>query len=307
MLTFQDISGKNLVSSVLNSYSVIVFFNSRLMGAILLITTFFNFWAGLSGLISVLLTIAIAGTMGFDENRLKQGIYSFNALLTGVGMGTFFEPGPAYFALLLLAILFSLILSVTLGGWFGKHGLPFLSIPFVFSFWLILLPSGQLSNLGLTQRNVFWMNEMYSIGGKALLDFFQTIDNLPVNKMVIIYLRSLSSIIFQDNLLTGILIALSLIICSRIAFLLSVTGFLTAYAFAHIAGSDMAGMSFYNIGSNYILVAIAAGGFFVIPSRYSFLWVILLVPMTSLIILFMNRLVPAFDLPFFSLPFSMIV
>ncbi len=307
MIKFQDISGKNLVSSVLNSYSVIFFFNSRLMGVILLIATFFNFWAGLSGLISVLVTIIIAGSMGFDENRLKQGIYSFNALLTGIGMGTFFEPGTAYFALLLLAILFSLILSVTLAGWLGRHGLPFLSIPFVFSFWLILLPSGQLSNLGLTQRNVFWMNEMYSIGGKTLLDFFQTIDNLPLNKMVLVYLRSLSSIIFQDNLLTGILITLSLVICSRIAFLLSVTGFLTAYAFANIAGSEMAGMSFYNIGANYILVAIAAGGFFVIPSKYSFLWVVLLVPMTSLLILFLNKLTVVFTLPFFSLPFSIIV
>ena len=307
MPKLQDISVRNLISSVLNSYSVIFFFNSRLMGMILLITTFFNFWAGLSGLFSVILTIIIASSMGFDASRIKQGIYSFNALLTGIGMGTFFEPGPAFFALLLLAVLFSLMLSVTLGGWLGKNGLPFLSIPFIFSFWLILLPSGQLSNLGLTQRNVFWMNEMYSVGGKTLLDFFQTIDNLPVNRMVIVYLRSLSSIIFQDNLLTGVLIFISLIVCSRIAFLLSVTGFLTAYAFAHIAGSEMAGMSFYNIGANYILVAIAAGGFFVIPSKHSFLWVVLLVPLTSLLILFMNRLVPAFGLPFFSLPFSLIV
>jgi len=81
-------------------------------------------------------------------------------------------------------------------------GCLFLSIPFVISFWLILLPSGQLANLGLTQRNVFWMNEIYAVGGKTLLDFFQTIENLPFSQMVVVYLRSMSSILFQDNLIT---------------------------------------------------------------------------------------------------------
>ena len=306
-MTSLSILRKTIIPAVLNSYSVVFFFNNRLLAIVLLIVTFFNLTAGLSGLIAVLTAVIVASSMGFDKLRLKQGIYSFNALLTGIGMGTFFEPGLVFFVLLLLAALFSLIISVILSGWLGKYGLPFLSIPFVISFWLILLPSGQFANLGLTQSNVFWMNEMYSIGGKTLLDFFQTIDNLPLSQMVIVYLRSLSSILFQDNLLTGILIAAALLFVSRITFLLSVTGFVTAYLFAHLIGSDMASFSFYNIGANYILVAIAVGGFFTIPSRYSFLWVVLLIPLTSLVILFMTKLGTYIQLPFFSLPFSIVV
>jgi murein DD-endopeptidase MepM/ murein hydrolase activator NlpD len=125
--------------------------------------------------------------------------------------------------------------------------------------------------------------------------------------MVVVYLRSLSSILFQDNLITGILIALALLLVSRITFLLTITGFITAYLFAHLIGSDMASFSFYNIGANYILVAIAVGGFFTIPSRHSFLWVVLLVPLTSLVILFMTKLGSYIQLPFFSLPFSIVV
>jgi murein DD-endopeptidase MepM/ murein hydrolase activator NlpD/urea transporter len=298
---------RDLTTAVLNSYSVVFFFNNRLFASVLLIVSFFNFFAGLCGLMAVMFTVLVVDSMGFDKTKLKQGIYSFNAMLTGIGMGTFFEAGPAFFILLLLAVLFSLIISVILSGWLGKYGLPFLSIPFVISFWLILFPSGQLANLGLNQRNVFWMNEMYAVGGKPLLDFFQTIENLPLSKMVTVYLRSLSSIIFQDNLITGILIGAALLISSRIAFLLSVTGFVTAYLFARLIGSDITGFSFYNIGANYILVAIAAGGFFTIPSRYSFLWVVLLVPLTSLIILFMTKLGTFIQLPFFSLPFSIVV
>jgi len=298
---------KIIIPAALNSYSVLFFFNNRLLAIVLMIVTFFNFTAGLSGLIAVLTTVIVASSMGFDKQRLKQGIFSFNALLVGIGMGTIFEPGLVYFVLLLLASLASLIISVVLSGWLGKYGLPFLSIPFVISFWLILLPSGQLANLGLTQSNVFWMNEMYLVGGKTLLDFFQTIDNLPLSQMIIVYLRSLSSILFQDNLLTGILIAAALLFASRITFLLTITGFVTAYLFAHMIGSDTASFSFYNIGANYILVAIAVGGFFTIPSRYSFLWVVLLIPLTSLVILFLTRLSTFVQLPFFSLPFSIVV
>jgi urea transporter len=296
-----------IIPSLLNSYSVIFFFNNRFAGVILLIVTFFNIQAGITGFIAVLTTLIIADSMGFDEAKMKQGLYSFNSLLTGLGIGTFFEPGPVYFILLFISVLLSLMISVNLDGFLGKYKLPYLSIPFVLSFWLILLPSGQLANLGLTQRNVFWMNEIYAAGGKTLLDFFQSIDNMHLNKAVIIYLRSLSSIFFQDNLLSGILIALMLLSVSRITFLLSVAGFAVAYIFANIAGSEAAGFSFYNIGANYILVAIAAGGFFVIPSKYSFLWVAFLVPLTSLLILFMTKLYPVLGLPVFSLPFSMVV
>lgn len=303
LITFR----KTILPATLNSYSVIFFFNNWLFAVMLLLVTFFNFSAGLSGLISVLLTVVIATSMGFDKNRIKEGIYSFNALLVGIAMGTIFEPGVAFFILLLLAALFSLIISVILSGWLGRYGLPFLSIPFVITFWLILLPSGQLANLGLTQRNVFWINEMYALGGKPLLDFFQTIDNLPLNKMVIIYLRSLSSIIFQDNLLSGIIIAIALLTSSRISFLLSITGFIVAYLFANLTGSGIASFSFYNIGANYILVAIAAGGFFTIPSRHSFLWVVLLIPLTSMLILFLTNVGTYIHLPFFSLPFSIII
>ena len=298
---------ETIIPAVLNSYSVVFFFNNKIVAIILFIVTCFNISAGVSGLLAVLIAVIVASSMGFDKNLVKQGVYSFNALLTGICIGTFFEPGIVFIVILLLAALLSLMISVVLSGWMGKYGLPFLSIPFVISVWIVLLPSSQLANLGLTQRNVFWMNEIFSVGGRHLLNFFQTIDNLPLSRMVTIYFRSLSSILFQDNLLAGILIAAAILYKSRIAFLLSLTGYISAYIFARFVGADMLSFSFYNIGANYILVAIAAGGFFTIPSRYSFLWAVVLIPITSLMILFMSKLMSFYQLPVFSLPFSLIL
>ena len=301
--TFQNL----IFPAILNSYSVIFFFNNRFLAFVLMLVTFLNFYAGLSGLLAVLITVLIANSLGFDKTQIKKGLYSFNALLTGIGMGTFFDPGYVFFTLLTLAALLTLILSVTLGNWLNKYGLPVLSIPFVLTFWFILLPSSQFENLGLTQRNIYWMNEMYSMGGNSLLHFFQSVNSLPVHNLVDIYLRSMSSIFFQDNLIAGFLIVIALLICSRITFSLSVIGFLSAYFFAHFTGSDSSSINYYNIGANYVMVSIALGGFFVIPSKYSYSWIVLLIPLTTLVLLFFTRLFEFVQLPVFSLPFSFVV
>lgn len=301
--TFRNI----VLPATLNSYSTVFFFNNRFFSIVFLFVTFFNFFAGLSGLLAVLIAVIIAHTMGLDQTLLKKGLFSFNALLTGIGMGAFFDPSLVFFTLLALASLLTLILSVTLGSWLYKYGLPVLSIPFIIAIWFVILPSSQFENLGLTQRNIYWMNEMYAVGGKQLLSLFQTIDNLPLHNLVDTYFRSISSIFFQNNLIAGFLISLALLICSRIMFSLSIIGFLSAYFFAHFSGSEAASITYYNIGANYMMVAFAIGGFFVIPSRYSYLWTILLIPLTSLVLLFFIKLFGFIQLPIFSLPFAFVV
>lgn len=302
------ISLKNTwLPAVLNSYSIIFFLNNRLLATVLIVVTFFNFYAGLSGLLAILLSVALAKSMHLDPDTIKKGIYSFNALLTGLGMGTFFDPGIVYFSLLIIVTIFCLLISVSLGAWLFKYNLPHLSIPFVISFWFLLLPASHFENLGLTQRNIYWLNEMYAMGGTNLIAIFQSIDTLPLNKMVDIYLRSLSSVFFQSNLVSGILIAIALLFSSRIFFSLSVVGFLSAYLFAQFTGSDAASLTYYNIGANYMMVAFAVGGFFIIPSGKSYLWTVLLVPLTSLILLFFYQLLGYIQLPVFSLPFSFVV
>ncbi|MDD3489662.1 MAG: urea transporter [Paludibacter sp.] len=291
---------------ILNSYSIIFFLDNKVLAATIMLVSFFNFWAGFSGLVAVLFTLAISYNMYLDKTTVRSGVYSFNALLVGIGMGTFFDPGIVYFSLLALAALLTLLLSVTLGGQLFKKNLPFLSIPFVVTFWFIVLPSSHFENLGLTQRSIFWINEIYAKGGNSLLQVYQTIDSMQINQMLDIYLRSLSSIFFQNNLIAGALVALALLFSSRIMFSLSIIGFLSAYFFAQFTGSEAASINYYNIGANYMMVGFALGGFFLIPSKKSYLWTILLIPLTSLVLLFFYKLLGYIQLPVFSLPFAFV-
>ena len=104
------------------------------MAMAVMLATFLNFYAGLSGLIAVLISVLLANSLGFDKIQLRNGVLSFNALITGVGLGTFFDPGIVFFTLLALSSVLTLILSVALGGWLFKYGLPYLSIPFILAF-----------------------------------------------------------------------------------------------------------------------------------------------------------------------------
>lgn len=292
--------------AVLNSYSILFFVNNRWMALAVLAASFLNFYAGLSGLIATAVAVVVAMMLGFNSSQVRTGIYSFNALITGIGLGTFFDPGFVFFVLLILASLLTLIISMAMSGWLFKYGLPYLSIPFVFTFWILLLPATEYANLGLTYRNIFWMNELYAIGGNSLLNLYQQLESMQPGVMVETYLRSLSSVFFQDNMIAGIIVATGLFVASRIFFSLSLLGFFTAYLFAFFVGSEAASITYYNIGANFIMVAIAVGGFFLIPSKASYFWTIVLVPITSIVLLFFTRLLGMAQLPVFSLPYSVV-
>jgi urea transporter len=274
---------------------------------LLIAVSFFNPAAGLAGLIAVLTAVFTATTMGFNTVATRSGFYSFNALLTGIGFGSFFESSSVFFFLLVLAALFTLVLSVTLSGVLGKYGLPFLSIPFIITFWIILLSTKEFSNLGLTQRNIYWINEMYAVGGKPLLNLFNAIENIPLPKWLSVYFKALSAIFFQDNILSGFLLAIGIIVYSRIAFTLSLVGFFGAYLFNEFTGANQAGINSYHLGSNYMMIAMAIGGFFTISSVYSYLWAFFSVPITNILVISLSKVFGVFLLPIFSLPFCIMI
>ncbi|MEJ2006196.1 MAG: urea transporter, partial [Cyclobacteriaceae bacterium] len=86
--------------STLNSYSQVFFSSYTWFGAILLIMSFLEPSLGLSGLLIVILTNLLAAWFGFDRSLIRRGDYGFNALLTGLGLGAYYELNLPFFVLL---------------------------------------------------------------------------------------------------------------------------------------------------------------------------------------------------------------
>ncbi|MEN8120497.1 MAG: urea transporter [Bacteroidota bacterium] len=296
-----------ILTGSINSYSQVFFSDNKFFGTILLIVSFFDIWAGLSGLIAVLSTIITAFLLGYSEFNVKKGTYGFNSLLVGLGTGLTFSPGVESLVIVLFASIITFIISITLEGFFAKYYLPFLSVPFLLGMWMVILASRDLTALGISERGIYTANELYQIGGKALIDIYQWFDFTEWPLFITTYLLSLGAIFFQYNILAGILIALGILIYSRISFLLSIIGFATAFLFYDFIGADITQYGYTYIGFNFILTAIAIGGHFLVPNKYSFLWVIVLLPIVVLFTLSLSKFLLPYQLSVFSLPFNIVV
>ncbi len=295
------------LSGIINSYTQIFFSDSKIFAVILIGVTFFDLWAGLSGIIAVMVSNTFAFLIGFNHVHIKKGYYGFNSLLVGLALGVYYQPGPQFFIILGFASLLTLFLTLWVEGVVGKYGLPFLSLSFLLGTWLVSLATRQFTALHVSERGIYMTNEMFSLGGQKMVSSYNWLTNVGIHDSVRLYFTSLGAIFFQYHLFAGILIAIGLLIHSRIAFLLSLTGFFSAYAYYLFIGADIHELSYSYIGFNFILTSIAIGGFFIIPSRWSFLWVILLTPLISIILTSTQVVFSIFQLSVYSLPFNMVV
>lgn len=297
----------NFYQGILNSYALVFFSNNQVLAWILLAVTFFDYISGLAGFLAVIVSNSVAWLAGLNVDKIRRGYYGFNSLLVGLGLGLYFAATPEFLLILIFSALLTLFLTVALEGIIGKYQLPYLSIPFLFSIWLIFMASRDYISLQISNRGLYSLNEMYMLGGMTMVRIWEWFNNIALPQSLIVYFRSLGAIFFQYHLLPGLLIAIGLLIYSRIAFMLSLMGFYAAYTFYQLVGGDLTTLNYTYIGFNFILTAIAIGGFFIIPSWYSVLWVILLTPITSILLTAFKMLFTFNQLSIYSLPFNLIV
>lgn len=298
---------KGCTEGFLNSYSQIFFSDKKLFAVIMILVSFADIYAGLAGIVSVIVANVTALLMGLDRKIIKKGIYGYNSLLVGLSLGIFFSPGPVLFVLIFLASILTLFISVSLQGVIGKYTLPVLSMPFVLGAWIMTLASRNMTFLSISERGIFTINELYTLGGQPFVSLYEWWNNLEIIKPLKVYFISLGAILFQYNVLSGIILAIGLLYVSRISFTLSLMGFFAAYFFYDFVGADITEINYSYIGFNYILTSIAIGGFYIIPSARSYLWSLLLIPIVAILSISIYSIFATAALPIYALPFNLIV
>ncbi|WP_282189145.1 urea transporter [Maribellus sp. YY47] len=301
------VNRKEMLNSVLNSYSQVFFSSSKLLAVLLIIISFFDYGAGIGGLLAVLVANTLAWGLGYNRYFISTGLYGYNALLVGLGVGLFYQPSPEVFLLIGIAAVVTFFITIVFQGVLYKYGLPFLSIPFLFGIWIVALSGSDLSALNISERGIYTYNELYSIGGQSFVNFYDFLENNIRSSFIRIYFHSLGAIFFQSHLLAGIIISIGLLIYSRITFVLSLLGFTVAYLFYHIVGIEFNSLGYTFIGFNYILTAIALGGYYLIPGRVSYAWIILMLPAVVLVTTSTQQIFLLLRISAYSLPFNIVV
>jgi urea transporter/murein DD-endopeptidase MepM/ murein hydrolase activator NlpD len=273
---------------------------------ILFIVTFIDPITGLTGLISVIATNIFAYILGFDKTSIAYGDYGFNSLLVGLGLGILYTPSFPFFLLVIVAALATFIFTIVIAGLLQKYNLPYLSVPFLISIWIFILASRNFESLTISARGVYKLNELYATGSNFLVRSYQYLNGIPIPEILKTYFKSLGAILFQFNILSGILIAIGLIMYSRIAFVLSLLSYTLAYLTYVLMGADVNALNYTYIGFNFILTGIGLGGFFTVPSKESFLWTFILIPFILILTSSLGTIFLPLQISIYSLPFNIV-
>jgi urea transporter len=298
---------KDLILGVLRSYSQIFFSENYWFALPLVLVSFLDISAGFSGLLSVLAANIPATLLRLEKVSVSKGYYGFNSLLVGLGLGYYYELTLIMIVIAIIAGFLTLLITVAMQGVLGKYYLPYLSIPFVLGIWIVASASGMLSGTIDNQSGVYILNRLFTIGGHPLVKLHDWWIGVFTSEFMNSYFMSLGSIFFQFNVFAGIVIAFALFFYSRIGFLLSLSGFSIAWLAYSFFGLDMTQLGYNYIGYNFVLGAIAVGGYFYIPSRQSFFWAFAITPVIALVAAGLFVLLRPFSMTLLSLPFNLVL
>jgi urea transporter len=292
---------------ILRSYSQVFFSDNCFFAIPLILVSFFSLSAGVSGLVAVLTANTAATLLKFDKLTISKGFYGFNSLLVGLGLGYYYELTLITIVVAIFAGFLVLLVTVAIQGVLGKYYLPYLSIPFLFGIWIVISGVGMLSGTVDNQSEIYFLNTLFTLGGHPLVKLHEWWIHNVTSQFLNSYFLSLGAIFFQMNVFAGLIIAIALFFYSRIGFILSLLGYTVAYLAYTFFGMDMTQLGYSYIGFNFVLGAIAVGGYFYIPSKQSFFWALAVTPVIALVAAGLFVLLRPFNISLLSLPFNIII
>ena len=232
------------IQTVLRGIGQVMFQNNIYSGILFLGGIFYNSWLlGLAAVLGTLISTVAAQILKYPKEDIQNGLYGFNGALTGIAIFCFFEVNVMTFSALVLGA----FLSTPLSHFLKKLISPF-TAPFVIVTWLVIYSLLFLFKLPLLSS--FAPKETHLQISSALANSF-------------------GQVMFQENVITGILFLLAIFINNKLmalyALFAAVLGSLSGWVFGESVDHINSGL----MGYNAILCAIALCG----KKRSDFLWI----------------------------------
>lgn len=277
--------------AIFNSYSEVFFLKGLPVGVLMMGLTLINPNVAIAGIVAVIASYLFARFINMDQEFLKSGFYTYNPLLVGLSIGYLFQITPLTVFFVAIAGLFTFVVTHMMHSILSYYlRLPILSLPFVFVSSIAYLASSQYSNLFVSNLYPHDISD---------IDLY-----LPI--WISGFLKSLGAILFIPDALAGLLLLAVILYSSRILFLLVIIGYYSGSLItAALVGSFQ--QAFSNINHfNYIWIAIAVGGIFLIPSIKSYLLAVLAVASSTLLLGSVEVFWANYGIPAFAMPFNLV-
>lgn len=284
-------TAKKHIKSLAGGYSSVVFSSSPIAGAALFLTTLLNPNVAIAGLIAVAASRLFARLINFDESYLDCGHYTFNPLLAGMAVGFVFRIAPVSALLIGLAGILAFAITIVSSGSLSCYmKLPVLSLPFSIAALIVYIAAVKYP--GFTPHGFYphWAASSAPALPLWIEGFF----------------RSFGMLFFLPYILPGIIVAAVVFCSSRILFTCAALGYFSGVATAGALSGSIAAALADPYNFNYIIIAMALGAVFAIPSLTSYLIAIVSACAAAVCQNSLTALLSRIGVPVFALPFNLV-
>jgi urea transporter len=298
-----------VVDALLRGTGQVMFQNNPLTGLLFLVGIFVNSpTLGVAALVGLSASTLAAWLLGADRVLLRNGLFGFNGILTGIGLAFFLEPNPALFAYIVLGGAVSSVVMLALATLLGAWDVPALTAPFVLVTWLLLFAVYQFAVLDPTERIAPAALDPAARVQTELRELPTSTQGAGFTAVNLVngFFRGVGEVMFQDSLVSGAIFLLGILINSRISFAFAVLGSALGMLTALALGGN--GFWVYHglYGFNAVLCAIALGGLFFVLTWQSAVYAVLSTVLASVAFAAIAVLLSPLGMPALTAPFVLV-
>jgi urea transporter len=260
--------------SVVRGIAQVMFQNNTYTGILILAGIFVNSLVfGAAALLGTVVATVTAMLLSVDRSTVKAGLFGFNGTLTGIALTFFLKPEPLTWLYVIFASACCSVVMAALLNLLSKWETPALTAPFVFTTWFFLLASYRFSRLHATPF-LPTAGLPSPLGGQGIVGGLTILEG---------FFKGVSEVYFQDNLVTGAIFLIALVVNSRISFAAAVVGSLGGLLVGLGLGASEQTLRLGLFGFNPVLTAIALGGIFYVLDWKSGLYALFATATTAVI------------------------
>lgn len=214
----------------------------------------------IGAVLALIIGTLTARVLRADPGSLRQGLFGFSPLLTGIALPTFLGNNPLMWVYLVLGAAVTTVVTFAISNVFNTWGVPALTFPFVLATWFLLLGAYHFKGIG--------------VGGLTppALPHHQLAGGFDWGELVPAWLRGVSQVFLLNNWVGGLLILAGLAVNSRWAVGCAVGGTIVATLIAIWFGASPADVGKGLYAYSAVLTAVALGCVFYKPSRPTLLY-----------------------------------
>jgi urea transporter len=297
----------DFVDYCLRGVGQVVFMNNPITGLLIMIGIFVaSAWLGVAAVIGLLTSTLVGILIGVNRDLIRAGLFGFNGILVGAGLGLFLAPEWDGLAIVWIIVVSGLssILMATLATVFQTWNVPPFTLPFNFATLIFLVAGLQLANAQLGP--LVGPAEVQSLGDNvetALRSVEGAASANDIEGWANAIIRGIGQLFFANDVAAGILIIAGIAVASRIAAVFALIGSAVGMLTGLALGAS--GIAVWNglWGFNSFDACLAIGGVFYVLSVRSAILAVACAVFTAMLFGALAALFTPWGLPALTLPF----